>query len=189
MPTKRSTRRRPTRPRPLALARVYELLEPGPVVLLTTMAGDQPNVMTLSWHMMVDFEPPLVACVVSRNNFSYAALRRTKECVIAIPAAELARKVVGIGNVSGAKVDKFRVYGLTPLPAESVAAPLVAECFANLECRIVDTRLVRDYDLFVLEVVGAWRSGAKSTPITLHHNGRGHFSLDGHRFQLPSRKL
>jgi len=48
----------------LPLARVYQLLEPGPVVLLTTRHKDRANVMTLSWHMMVDFEPPLVACVV-----------------------------------------------------------------------------------------------------------------------------
>ncbi|WP_026299706.1 flavin reductase [Elioraea tepidiphila] len=54
--------------RTLALGKVYQLLEPGPVVLLTTAHRGKPNVMTMSWHMMVDFEPPLVACTVSSGH-------------------------------------------------------------------------------------------------------------------------
>ncbi len=118
----------------LPLSKVYELLEPGPVVLLTTARKGRANVMTMSWHMMVEFEPPLVACVVSNANYSFAALRATKECVIAVPAVGLARKVVDVGNCSGRDVEKFERFGLTPAPAERVTAPLVAECFANLEC-------------------------------------------------------
>ena len=137
----------------LPLAKVYELLEPGPVVLLTTAHKGRANVMTMSWQTMVEFEPPLIACVVSNANYSFAALRATKECVIAIPALELASKVVAIGNCSGREVDKFTKFGLTPAPAKCVAPPLVAECFANLECRVVDTNLVNKFNLFVLEVL------------------------------------
>ena len=90
----------------LPLSKVYRLLEPGPVVLLTTARNERANVMTMSWHMMVEFEPPLVACVVSPADYSYAALRATKECVIAIPAVEMASKVVEVGNCSGRDVDK-----------------------------------------------------------------------------------
>jgi flavin reductase (DIM6/NTAB) family NADH-FMN oxidoreductase RutF len=139
----------------LPLAKVYQLLEPGPVVLLTTSHKGRANVMTMTWQTMVEFEPPLIACVVSNANYSFAALRATKECVIALPALELAHKVVAIGNCSGRDVDKFKRFSLTPTPAERVAAPLVAECFANLECRVVDTRLVNKFNLFVLEVLKA----------------------------------
>ncbi len=79
--------------RRLPLANVYQKLEPGPVVLLTTAIGGQANVMVMSWHMMVEFEPPLIACVVSAANYSHAALMKTRECVIAIPPAELAKKL------------------------------------------------------------------------------------------------
>ena len=92
----------------LPLSKVYQLLEPGPVVLLTTARKGRANVMTMSWHMMVEFEPPLVACVVSNADYSFAALRATKECVIAIPAVELAPKVVEVGNCSGRDVDEVR---------------------------------------------------------------------------------
>jgi flavin reductase (DIM6/NTAB) family NADH-FMN oxidoreductase RutF len=124
----------------LSLSKVYQLLEPGPVILLTTACNGRANVMTMSWHMMVEFEPPLIACVVSSANHSFAALRATKEGVIAIPVLKLASKVVAIGNCSGRSVEKFERFGLTPVPASRVAPPLVAECFANLECKVVDTR-------------------------------------------------
>ncbi|MGQ9371438.1 flavin reductase family protein [Azospirillum sp. ST 5-10] len=171
----------------LPLPDVYRVLEPGPVVLLTTAQRGRANVMTLSWHMMVEFVPPLVACVVSRADFSHAALRRTRECVIAVPPVELAGTVVKVGNCSGREVDKFAAFGLTPRPAREVAPPLIAECFANLECRVVDTRLVNRYDLFVLEVVKAWRDPAQDTPRTIHHRGFGTFAVDGETLVLESR--
>lgn len=171
----------------LPLSKVYQLLEPGPVVLLTTSEKGRANVMTMSWHMMVEFEPPLIACVVSNRDHSFSALRKTKACVIAIPAAKLASKVVKIGNCSGRDVEKFSKFGLTPLPAERVAPPLVAECFANLECKVVDTSLVGKYNLFVLEVLKAWRDPQQKSPKTLHHQGFGRFVVDGKVLKLASR--
>jgi flavin reductase (DIM6/NTAB) family NADH-FMN oxidoreductase RutF len=171
----------------LPLSKVYQLLEPGPVVLLTTAYKGRANVMAMSWHMMVEFEPPLVACVVSNADYSFAALRATKECVIAIPALELAQIVVGIGNCSGRDVDKFKKFGLTQAPAKCVAPPLVAECFANLECKVVDTHLVNKFNLFVLEVLKAWRNPSQKNPKTIHHHGYGRFAVDGEMIKLNSR--
>lgn len=171
----------------LPLSKVYQLLEPGPVVLLTTSRKGRANVMTMSWHMMVEFEPPLVACVVSSANYSFAALRSTGECVIALPALKLAPKVAQVGNSSGRDIDKFKTFGLTPVPADRVAAPLVAECFANLECKVADTRLVRKYNLFVLEVLKAWTDLAQKKPKTIHHHGYGKFVVDGATIKLKSR--
>jgi len=171
----------------LPLSKVYQLLEPGPVVLLTTSHKGRSNVMTMSWHMMVEFEPPLVSCIVSSANHSYAALHATRQCVIALPAVSLAKKVVQVGNSSGRDVDKFETLGLTPLPAGTVAAPLVAECFANLECKVVDTRLVKTYNLFILEVLAAWTDPAQKNPKTIHHHGFGTFVVDGRTIKLKSK--
>jgi len=169
------------------LSKVYGLLEPGPVLLLTTSHKGRANVMAMSWHTMMEFEPPLVGCVVSGRDFSFAALKATRQCVLNIPTAELASQVVGCGNTSGRRVDKFERFGLTPLPARTVAAPLIAECYANLECRVVDTRLVNRYNFFVLEVVKAWIDPACKAPRTLHHRGRGVFMLAGEAIRLPSK--
>lgn len=169
------------------LSKVYRLLEPGPVVLLTTAYKGKADIMAQSWHTMMEFEPPLVGCVIGGRSLSYEMLLKTKECVIAIPSVELAKQVVGIGNCSGRKVDKFGKFKLTALPATQVEAPLIAECFANLECKVVDTRMVNKYGFFVLEVVQAWHDPAQKNPRTLHHQGRGVFMVAGETIKLPSR--
>lgn len=169
------------------LARVYGLLEPGPVVLLATAGRDRPNVMTLSWLTMVEFEPPLVACVVSNRDYSYGLLKKDRECTLNIPTVELAEQVVAVGNCSGRDLDKFATFGLTAKPAARVAAPLVGECYASLECRVHDTRMVNRYGLFVLEVVKAWVDTSVKAPRTLHHRGKGVFMVAGETIRLKSR--
>jgi flavin reductase (DIM6/NTAB) family NADH-FMN oxidoreductase RutF len=172
----------------LPLGRVYQLLEPGPVTLLTTARRGRANVMTMSWHMMLEFEPPLVACVCSGANYSFEALRVTGECVIAIPARKLAPKAVKIGNCSGDEVDKFDAFGLTPVKASRVKAPLIAECFANLECKVIDKRMIDRYNMFILEVLVAWTDPKQKNPKTFHHHGYGRFVADGRAFTLTSAK-
>jgi len=175
--------------KPLALDRVYRSIEPGPVVLLLTRAeGGAANVMTMSWHMMVDFVPPQIACVVSAANHSFAALQATRACVIAIPPAERAADVVAIGNCSGRDTDKFARLGLATRPASKVDAPLLEGMIANLECKVVDTRLVSKFNLFVLQVVAAWRETSLRGAKTMHHQGYGAFVLDGERIKLRSAK-
>jgi flavin reductase (DIM6/NTAB) family NADH-FMN oxidoreductase RutF len=173
--------------RSFPLSRVYTLLEPGPVLLLSTAHKGRCNAMALSWHCMMEFEPPLVGCVVSGRDFSFTALKATRECVLSIPTLELAQKVVDCGNSSGRSVDKFAAFGLTPAPASQVGAPLVAECYANLECKVVDTRFVNRYNFFVLEVLKAWIDPDEKDPRTLHHRGRGAFMVAGETVQLPSK--
>ncbi len=169
------------------LSRVYRLLEPGPVVLVTTVHKNKANIMTQSWHPMMEFEPPLVGCVISGRNHSFDALVATKECVISIPSMELAKQVVGVGNCSGKKIDKFKKFKLTPLPASQVSAPLIAECYANLECKVADSRMVNKYNFFVLEVVKAWVDPSIKNPRTLHHQGKGVFMVAGETIKLPSK--
>lgn len=171
----------------LALSRVYRLLEPGPVVLVTTANRSRANVMPLSWHLMMEFVPPLIGCVLSARNYSFSLLMESRECVINIPTRALARKVVACGNCSGRRRDKFATIGLTPVPARHVLPPLIRECFANLECRVADTRMVGRYNFFVLEVVHAWLDRAVARPRTLHHMGRGAFMVAGDIIRLPSR--
>ncbi len=172
----------------LPLSRVYRLLEPGPVVLLTTADKGRPNVMTMSWHTMMEFEPPLVGCVISDRNHSFGVLKATGECVINIPTVELAAQVVGCGNSSGRKLDKFKRFGLTPVAAACVKAPLIDECYAALECKVADTTLVAKYCFFILEVLQAWIDPSAKDPRTIHHRGRGAFMVAGKTIKLPSKK-
>jgi flavin reductase (DIM6/NTAB) family NADH-FMN oxidoreductase RutF len=164
--------------RTLPLNQAFTLLEPGPVVLVTTHDGQRPNIMTLSWTMVLDFTPRF-ALTTGAWNHSFAALRKTRECVIAIPTVDLIDKVVGIGTCSGADTDKFAKFKLTPLRAKRVAAPLIAECLAHIECRLVDR--VPRHNIVVLEGVAAHVDAARKERRTIHAVGDGRFIVDGRR--------
>ena len=174
--------------RNLDLGKVYQKLEPGPVVLLTTADAGRANVMAMSWHMMVEFNPPLIACVVSEGDHSFRALTRTGECVIAIPPADLVETVVAIGNCSGRDVDKFARFGLKDRRAKEVEAPLIQGCLVNIECRVLDRQLVARYNLFILEAVKAWIDPKRAKDPTLHHCGYGRFRIDGDELCVRSAK-
>lgn len=163
------------------------MLEPGPVVMVTTTLQGQSNVMTMSWHTMLEFVPPLIGCVISNRGFTFSILKKTKECVIAIPTVELASKVVRVGNTSGRDIDKFKTFALTAMPASQVKAPLIGECYANLECKVVDMAMVNKYNFFVLEVVKAWINPELKNPQTIHHLGNGVFMVAGKTIRLPSK--
>lgn len=171
------------------LNKAFTFIEPGPVVLVSTHDGQRPNLMTISWTMVVDFTP-VFAITTGPWNSSYAALRKTRECVIAIPAADLIDQVVGVGTCSGTETDKFGRFGFTPLPAKEVRAPLVKECLANIECKVVD--IVRRHHIVVLEGVAAWVDEARKERRMLHAVGDGTFVADGRRFdrrQMMRAKL
>lgn len=169
------------------LAKVYGLLEPGPVVLVTTARKRKTNIMAMSWHMMIDFDPPIVGCVISNRNHTFDILKATRECVINIPTVELAERVVGCGNSSGRKIDKFEVFGFTESRASCVKAPLIDECYANLECKVIDGKMIDTHNLFILEVLKAWIDPSRKNPRTIHHRGRGAFVVAGETIRLPSR--
>jgi flavin reductase (DIM6/NTAB) family NADH-FMN oxidoreductase RutF len=172
--------------RSFPLNKAFQLIEPGPVVLLTTAHKGKPNVMTMSWHMDVDFTP-IIACVVSNADYSFEALSKTKECVIAIPTVDIIKETIDIGNCSGKDTDKFAVFGLTPLPAKEVKAPLIKECLANIECRVIDARLANKYNIFILEGVKAWHDPKRKEKRTFHARGDGTFVVDGRIIDLKER--
>jgi flavin reductase (DIM6/NTAB) family NADH-FMN oxidoreductase RutF len=84
----------------VSIKKAFTFIEPGPVVLVTTNDGHQNNIMTISWHMVMDFTPRIALSTGPWNHF-FETLMKTKECVIATPTVDLAKKVIGIGTVSG----------------------------------------------------------------------------------------
>jgi len=164
--------------RTMKLSKAFTLMEPGPVVLVTTHDGKKNNVMTISWTMVLDFTPRF-AITTGEWNHSFKALRKTKECVIAIPAVDMLDQVVGIGTCSGADTDKFSKFKLTRIPAKAVKAPLIKECLANIECKVVD--IVRRHNIVVLEAVAAHVASGRKETRTVHAVGDGTFVVDGRR--------
>jgi len=156
-------------------------------VLVTSAHKGERNIMTLGWHMVMGFEPSLVGCYVWDENHSFSLIRRSKECVINVPTFDLVNAVIGVGNSHGPGVDKFEQFGLTAVEASKVDAPLIAECHASFECRLVDTSLINRYSLFVFEVVKAHVATSPRYPTTVHYRGDGVFMVSGRNISYRRR--
>lgn len=165
------------------LSKIRRHLEPGPIVLVSSFWEGRTNIMTMGWHMMLEFTPALIACCISEADHSFEMVRQSRECVINIPTVDLIHKVIDIGNVTGDHMDKFKAFGLNPVPANQVKAPLIKECYANFECQLKDDRLVEEYGLFIWEVVKAHVADIKNLQ-TVHYRGDGEFMVAGPSLDL-----
>jgi flavin reductase (DIM6/NTAB) family NADH-FMN oxidoreductase RutF len=164
--------------RELQLSKIFTLMESGPVVLVTTHGGGKDNIMTISWTMVMDFTP-VFAITTGEWNYSFAALRKNRECVIAIPTVDMLDKVVGIGTCSGTDTDKFAKFKLTPVQGKIVGPPLIKECLANIECKVID--IVKRHNIVVLEAVAACIDTTRKEKRVVHAVGDGTFIVDGRR--------
>ena len=170
--------------RQLKLSKAFTLMESGPVVLITTHNGNKDNIMTISWTMVLDFNP-VFAITTGEWNYSFTALRKNKECVISIPTVDMLDKVVGIGMCSGTDTDKFAKFKLTSIPGKIVKSPLIKECLANIECKVID--IVKKHNIVVLEAVAAYMDTTRKEKRTVHAVGDGTFIVDGRR--IDRRKM
>ncbi|MBW4056811.1 MAG: flavin reductase family protein [Proteobacteria bacterium] len=170
--------------RKLKLSKAFTLMESGPVVLVTTHDGQKDNIMTVSWTMVLDFTP-VFAITTGEWNHSFVALRKNKECVIAIPTVDMLDTAVGIGTCSGTDTDKFAKFKLTPVQGKVVRPPLIKECFANIECKVID--IIKKHNIVVLEGVAAYIDSARKEKRAVHAVGDGTFIVDGHK--IDRRKM
>lgn len=168
----------------LELHKAFMLIEPGPVTMIATAHEGKPNVMTLTWITVMDWTPRF-ALVTGPWNYSCEALMKTGECVVGIATADLVETVLDMGTVSGRDVDKFAKFGLTTLDASHVAAPLIAQCYANIECRVTD--YIERHNIFVLEGLKAWVDPHHKDKRLLHAVGDGTFTADGETFHRRVR--
>jgi flavin reductase (DIM6/NTAB) family NADH-FMN oxidoreductase RutF len=161
------------------LSRIREHLEPGPIVLVSSKWKEETNIMAMGWHVMLSFSPALFGTYLWDGNHSFEMLRRSKECVINVPTVDLVNEVVGIGNSSGDGIDKFKKFGLTPVPGLVVKAPAIKECYASFECKLIDAKLIPKYGLFIWRVVKAHIAASVKSPQTIHYRGQGVFMVAG----------
>lgn len=168
------------------LADIRRHLETGPIVLVSSAWKGERNIMTMGWHMMMQFTPALFGCYIWEGNHSYDLIRKSKQCVINVPTVDLVDTVVRIGNCSGSEgIDKFERFGLTAMPAQKVKAPLIGECYASFECRL--DKFIASHGLFVWEVVKAHVAASPKRPKTIHYRGNGDFMVAG--AQISRRRL
>ena len=130
------------------------MIYPLPAVLVSCGEHDgEYNLLTVAWTGTVCSEPPMCYISVRPERHSYPIIRRTGDFVINLTTAALARATDWCGVRSGRDYDKFAECGLTPLPAQKVAAPIIAESPVSIECRVRQVVPLGSHDMFIAEVV------------------------------------
>lgn len=176
------------------LARSYLLLNHGPVTLVSSVANGRSNVMAAAWAMPLDFDPPKVLLVVDSQTLTRELIEASGEFALNIPCRRIADKVLAAGSMSGRDGDKFAASGLETLPASRISAPLIQDCAAWLECRVIpEAQNQKRYDLFIAEVVAAWADPAvfsdgrwhfpDADSRTIHYQAGGAFFVTGDSFE------
>ncbi len=163
------------------LEKAFTYLESGAVLLVTTYDGGKDNVMAISWQMVLDFTPRIAICTGGWNE-SFKTILRTKQCTLCVPAVDMIDKMVGIGTVHASECDKFKHFHLKKQKPAKIKAPLIVDCLAALECRLVD--YVKEHGILVLDGVQLWENPLKKERRVIHANGDGTFFADGEFYNL-----
>ena len=135
----------------------YRLLHPRHTVLVTCSdKTGRANIITLAWSMPTSFDPPMVAISIAPKRLSHKMIEATGEFVVNVPTMKIVKETLFCGRVSGRRRDKFKETHLTPLPAEKVCSPIIKECVAHLECKLVQKTVTGDHTLFIGKVLSAY---------------------------------
>jgi flavin reductase (DIM6/NTAB) family NADH-FMN oxidoreductase RutF len=159
------------------LDEIRGFLEHGPIVLVNSAWHGTSNIMTMGWHMMVGLLTRVVRLLYLGGEPQLPDAATFEGVRGQSSDLDLVDTVVGIGNCHGAGVDKFQWFGLTAKQATKVAAPLIAECYANFEPRLCDTRMIRPCGLFIWDIVKAHVAMSPKRPQTIHYRGHGEFLI------------
>jgi flavin reductase (DIM6/NTAB) family NADH-FMN oxidoreductase RutF len=129
------------------------LLEPGPVVLVTTHYRAQPNVMTAAWVIPLSLEPPRIGLAVHPSRLTHELLTKGEFFALNIVTIEYLPALHLCGLLSGRDTDKFTRAQLHPTDALETDVPVLEEAIAQIECGLAARLSLGDHDLFVGEVL------------------------------------
>lgn len=174
------------------LSVAYRLLNPGPLVLVSSLYNKRAGLTPIAWHMPISDDPPIIALEIWKGHFIHKAILQTGDFVINVPSSDMAETVRSLGSVSGAKVDKFKKFGLAEENSEKVKSPRLKSAIALLECKLhKDRSLIKKYNVILGDVVYAeaeegiftdrWHP-EKGISQMMHH-------LGGKIFAVPDKRI
>lgn len=130
------------------------MLYPLPAVMVSVCDKEgNSNIITIGWAGTICTNPPMVSISVRPERYSYHMLKETGEFVINLTTKDLVWATDYCGVKSGRDVDKFKACGLTPIPAQQVNVPMIAESPVNIECKVTEVKELGSHHMFIANVV------------------------------------
>lgn len=129
------------------------LLSPVPVVLVSCGNLDHPNALAVAWTGIINTNPSMVYISVRPERHSYKLIKESGEFVINLVTRELVNTTDQCGVYTGAKVDKFKKFSLTPQKCSKISAPLITESPINIECKVEKIIPLGTHHMFLAKVL------------------------------------
>lgn len=176
---------------------VFKLLNHGPTTIITSAHAGKRNIMAAAWVCALDFNPPKITVVIDSKTYTRELMEAEGTFAINLPCVKQIEMVKKVGSISGrdlAGTDKFAEYGIETFAAQEISAPLVKDCVAWLECKIIpEPHNQNTYDLFIAEVIaahadarvfsdGQWHFEGHDELRTIHHIAGGVFFATGQAY-------
>lgn len=163
----------------------------SPVSLVTVAAKGRTDIVPVGWLSPVSLQPPRIGLAITPRRYSHDLIKKAGEFGINVAQAEMIKQVEFCGSASGEEVDKFKMGGFTPFEPKRIGVPLINECFAALECGLVDVIPVGDHSLFIGEVLTVWADPVAFDEFWKPENEEGrtlnHFG--GHFYGIIDKKI
>jgi len=156
------------------MEKLYRLLYPMRIVLISASYNGKNNFMPAAWCFPLSFEPPIFGVAIAKKRHTYGLVHESREFVINIPGADLIEKIEKFGRTSGRDGDKFKEWNVIPEKSKKVGAFGIAECLVSLECRVVNEIEIGDHILFCGEAVN----------ITKRREGKGIYQKEDRIIEL-----
>lgn len=178
--------------KPVPLTIAYRLIGPGPVVLVSSLWNKKAGITPIAWHMPVSDDPPIIALEIWEKHFIYKAILQTGDFAVNIPPSAMAGVVRKLGGVSGAKVDKFKKFGIAKEPAAKIKSPRLKSAIGVIECKLrKDRALLKKYNIVLGDVVHAEAEEALFTDRWLPEKPGARIMqhLGGRIFCVPAQRI
>ncbi len=137
---------------PKQIWRPNTLISPVPPAMVSCGTVEEPNIITVAWTGVVNSDPPMTYISVRPQRYSHGLISASGEFVINLTTRGLVRVADICGVKSGRDFDKFTELGLTPLPASTISAPLIAESPVSFECRVEEVKPLGSHDMFIARI-------------------------------------
>jgi flavin reductase (DIM6/NTAB) family NADH-FMN oxidoreductase RutF len=136
------------------LEKFYQYAFPMPTVLVTCNdKNGNTNIITIAWQTTLSKQPPLHAISIAPGRYSHNLIRETKEFAINFVPYTLVKQTHFCGTHTGRTIDKTEATSLTFIPSKKISVPLIQECYAHLECKLIQNLTVGDHTVFIGEVL------------------------------------
>ena len=146
----------------------------GVTIVTAAHAGVQHG-MTVSSFTSVSLEPPLALVALERTTRTHALVAASGAfgvCILRAGQEELSNHFAGHDTE---QADRFAGLQINP---GVTGAPLLADCLAALECRVVAAHPAGTHTVFVGQVVAA-RPGAENEPLIYTNRGYHRLAASG----------